>query len=81
MKTSIRDKSIEISLESIKTEVINFKAAIVSTDTKTIVNGHTATPVTPNDQNKMGIRINGVPDSSNQKLHDRMDSEICNIRP
>ena len=34
MKTSIRDKSIETSLESIKTEVINLKAAIVSTDTK-----------------------------------------------
>ena len=76
MKTSIRDKSIETSLESIKTEVINLKAAIVSTDTKTTVNGHTATLVTPDDQSKMGIRINGVPEPSNQKLHDRMDSDI-----
>ena len=50
MKTCTRDKSIETSLESIKTEVINLKAAIVSTDTKTTVNGHTATPVTPDDQ-------------------------------
>ena len=80
MKTSIRDKSIETSLESIKTEVINLKAAIVSTDTKTTINGHTATPVTPDDQNKMGIRINGVPEPSNQKLHDRMDSDIQAVR-
>ena len=62
MKTSIRDKSIETSLESIKTDVINLKAAIVSTDTKTTVNGHTATLVTPDDQSKIGNRINGVPE-------------------
>ena len=80
MKTSIRDKSIETSLESIKTEVINLKAALVSTDTKTIVNGHTATPVTPDDQSKMGIRINGVPELSNQKMHDRMDSDFQAVR-
>ena len=54
MKTSIRDKSIETSLESIKTEVINLKAAIVSTDTKKTVNRHTATPVTPDNQSKNG---------------------------
>ena len=80
MKTSIRDKSVEISLESIKTNVINLKAAIVSTDTKTTVNGHTATLVTPDDQSEMGIRINGVPEPSNQKLHDRMDSDIQAVR-
>ena len=53
IKTSIRDKSIETSLESIKTEVINLKAAVISTDTKITVNGHTATPVTPDDQSKI----------------------------
>ena len=80
MKTSIRDKSIETSLQSIKTEVINLKAAIVSTDTKTTVSGHTATPVTPDDQSKMGIRKNGVPEPSNQILHDRMDSDVQAVR-
>ena len=80
MKTSIRDKTIESSLESIKTEVINLKAAIVSTDTKTTVNGHTATPVTPDVQSKMGISINGVPEPSNQKLHDRLYSDIQVVR-
>ena len=74
-------RPFEISLlESIKTEVINLKAAIVSTDTKTTVNGHTATPVTPDDQSKMGKKINGVPEPSNQKLHDRMDSDIQAVR-
>ena len=80
MKTSIRDKSIETFLESIKTEVTNLKAAIVSTDTKTTVNGHAATPVTTDDQSKMGIRINGVPEPSNQKLHNRMHSDIQAVR-
>ena len=28
----------------------------------------------------MGIRINGVPELSNQKLHDRMDSDIQAVR-
>ena len=50
------------------------------TDTKTTVNGHTATPVTPDDPSKVGIRINGVPEPSNQKLHDRMDSDIQAVR-
>ena len=80
MKTFIRDKSIETSLESIKTEVINLKAAIVSTDTKTFVNGHRAMPVTPDDQSKIGIRINGVPEPSNQILQDRTDSNIQAVR-
>ena len=80
MKTPIPDNSIETSLESIKTEVINLKAAIVSTNTKTTVYGHTATPVTPDDQSKMGKRIYGVPEPSNQKSHDRRESDIQAVR-
>ena len=44
------------------------------------MSGHTATPVTHDDQSKMGIRINGGPEPSNQILPDRMDSDIQAVR-